>query len=83
VSNSSKPRYFLYITHAYPDRKERGRLQNLRNWTVKHFLLDDNQIYRQLEKVYDTEYNQRYVACTYDAFELITRTHRALHHAGK
>jgi hypothetical protein len=71
-----------YSKEAYPDRKERGKLQNLRVWTLKHFILDDNQIYRKPEVVYGTAYNQRYAACTYDAFELISRTHRGLHHTG-
>ena len=35
------------------------------------------------ETVRGIEYNQRYAACTYDSFDLITGTHRGLHHAGK
>ena len=54
----------------------------LKDWTLKHFLLDDNQIYRKAETVRGIEYNQRYAACTYDSFDLITGTHRGLHHAG-
>ena len=37
----------------------------------------------KLENVRGVEYNQRYAACTYDSFDLITRTHRGLHQAGK
>ena len=72
-----------YSREIYPDSKERARLFSLKNWTLKHFLLDNNQIYRKPENIRGVEYNQRYVACTYDSFDLITRTHRGLHHAGK
>ena len=72
-----------YSKEVYPDSKERARLRSLKDWTLKHFLLDDNQIYRKAETVRGIEYNQRYAACTYDSFDLITRTHRGLHHAGK
>ena len=71
-----------YSKEVYPDGKERARLRSLKDWTLKHFLLDDNQIYRKAETVRGIEYNQRYAACTYDSFDLITRTHRGLHHAG-
>lgn len=71
-----------YSKEVYHDNKERSRLCSLKNWTLKHFLLDDNQIYRKPETVRGTEYNQRYAACTYDSFDLITGTHRGLHHAG-
>ena len=71
-----------YPKENYPDRAERAKLYNLRNWTLQHFLLDDNQIYRKPENVRGVEYNQRYAACTYDSFDLIARTHRGLHHAG-
>jgi hypothetical protein len=72
-----------YSKEVYPDSKERARLRSLKDRTLKHFLLDDNQIYRKAETVRGIEYNQRYAACTYDSFDLITRTHRGLHHAGK
>ena len=72
-----------YSKEVYHDSKERARLRSLKDWTLKHFLLDDNQIYRKAETVRGIEYNQRYAACTYDSFDLITRTHRGLHHAGK
>jgi hypothetical protein len=72
-----------YPKENYPDRAQRAKLYNLRNWTLQHFLLDDNQIYRKPENVRGVEYNQRYAACTYYSFDLITRTHRGLHHAGK
>jgi hypothetical protein len=71
-----------YSKEVYPDSKERARLRSLKDWTLKHFLLDDNQIYRKAETVRGIEYNQRYAACTYDSFDLITGTHRGLHHAG-
>jgi hypothetical protein len=67
---------------SVPDRVERGRLNNLKHWTLKNFELEDNQIYRKAEIVRGTEFNRRYAACTYDSFELITRVHRGLHHAG-
>jgi len=70
-----------FSEHIY-GRAEKGRLQNLKVWTLKHFELQDMQIYRKAEKVYNIEYNARYATCTYDAFELIARTHRGLHHAG-
>jgi hypothetical protein len=72
-----------YLKEVYPDSKERAKLRSLKDWTLKHFPLDDNQIYRKAETVRGIEYNQRYAACTYDSFNLITRTHRGLHHAGK
>jgi hypothetical protein len=72
-----------YPRENYPDRAERAKLYSLRNWTLQNFLLDDNQIYRKPETVRGVEYNQRYAACTYDSFDLITGTHRGLHHAGK
>ena len=72
-----------YSKEVYHDSKERARLRSLKDWTLKHFLLDDNQIYRKAETVRGIEYNQRYAACTYDSFDLITRTHRGLHHAVK
>jgi hypothetical protein len=72
-----------YPIENYPDRAERAKLYSLRNWTLQNFLLDDNQIYRKPETVRGVEYNQRYAACIYDSFDLITRTHRGLHHAGK
>ena len=72
-----------YSKEVYPDSKERARLRSLKDWTLKHFLLDDNQIYRKAETVRGIEYNQRYAAYTYDSFDLITRTHRGLHHACK
>ena len=71
-----------YSKEVYHDSKERARLRSLKDWTLKHFLLDDNQIYRKAETVRGIEYNQRYAACTYDSFDLITGTHRGLHHAG-
>jgi hypothetical protein len=71
-----------YSKEIYPDRKDRARLCSLKNWTLKYFLLDDNQIYRKPETVRAVEYNQRYAACTYDSFDLITGTHRGLHYAG-
>jgi len=72
----------LYTERTVPDRNERGRLNNLKSWTLKHFVLDDNQIYRKAEIVRGIEFNQRYAVCTYDSFELISRVHRALFHAG-
>ena len=30
-----------YPKENYPDRAERAKLYNLRNWTLQHFLLDD------------------------------------------
>jgi hypothetical protein len=71
-----------YSKEVYHDSKERARLRSLKDWTLKHFLLDDNQIYRKAETVRGIEYNQRYAACTYDSFDLITGTHRGLHHVG-
>ena len=40
-------------------------------------------IIKKPETVRGVEYNQRYAACGYDSFDLITRTHRGLYHAGK
>jgi hypothetical protein len=31
----------LFSKEAYPDKAERGRLRNLKVWTLKHFILDD------------------------------------------
>jgi hypothetical protein len=72
-----------YSKEVYSSNKERARLYSLKDWTLKDFLLDDNQIYRKPETVRGVEYNQRYVACTYDSSDLITGPHRGLHHAGK
>jgi hypothetical protein len=30
------------IRENYPDRAERAKLYSLRNWTLRHFILDDN-----------------------------------------
>ena len=67
---------------SIPDRAERARLQNLKVWTLKNFHLQDNQIYWNRETVRGIEYGRRYAACTYDAFELIARTHRGMNHTG-
>jgi hypothetical protein len=72
-----------YTQHSHPDRPERGRLQSLKSWTLKYFELDDGQIYRSAETVRGTEFNRRYAACMWDAFDLIAGVHRGLHHAGK
>jgi hypothetical protein len=47
-----------YSKEVYSSNKERARLYSLKNWTLKHFLLDDNQIYRKPETVRGVEYNQ-------------------------
>jgi hypothetical protein len=72
----------LYTERTVPDRNKRGRLNNLKSWTLKHFILDDNQIYRKAKVVCGIEYNRRYAVCIYNSFELISRVHRALFHAG-
>ena len=70
-----------FSEHVY-GRVEKGKLQNLKTWTLRYFELQDMQIYRKKETVYGVEYAARYVACTYNAFKLITRTHRGLHYVG-
>jgi hypothetical protein len=72
-----------YSKEVHPDSRERARLCSLKNWTLKYFLLDDNQIYRKPETVRSIEFNQRYTAYTYNSFDLITGTHRGLHHVDK
>jgi len=71
-----------YSKNTYTDRNERGKLYGFKNWTLKHFELDDGQIYRKAEMARGTEYNRRYAACQWDAFELIAGVHRGLCHSG-
>jgi hypothetical protein len=46
-----------YSKEVYPNSKERARLGSLKDWTLKHFLLDNNQIYRKAETIRGIEYN--------------------------
>lgn len=66
------------------DMKERQKDAKLRNWTQKHFTLEDNQIYRR--GGIDSKgkaYKSKYAACDSDALEAIQGVYMALHHAGK
>jgi hypothetical protein len=66
-----------------PYSAELARLRTLRNWTIRHFELQDQQVYRSAETVRGVELPARYCLCTYDAFECLARLHRGLYHAGK
>jgi hypothetical protein len=66
----------------YPDlgprgdtKSERATSANLRNWTIKHFDIVENQIYHEPEKNKATRgiMAPRYAACEWDGLVLIQR----------
>ena len=63
--------------------QEKASQAKFRYWALNHLELQDNQVYhKQLKKSGLGQISpSRYHACTYDAIELIQRTHISLGHA--
>jgi hypothetical protein len=64
-------------------RKERQFDANTRIQAIRHFELQDNQVYRKAETIKGHRFPARYAACTWDSYDIICRIHRALKHFGK
>ncbi|CZR64731.1 uncharacterized protein PAC_14630 [Phialocephala subalpina] len=93
--NSSRsilsPNKRLNMLHhlKYPHARTRGATKderntdnNLKNWTLSHFELQDNQIYWKPELDHKTGKisKVRYAACDRDTMDLIQKVHVALHY---
>jgi hypothetical protein len=79
-------RHFLQHPNAksiLEDTQDRRREANEKFHCSKYFELQDNQIYRKAEVVDGKYLPARYAACTYDASDVVSRTHRNLLHASK
>src|SRR5436190_2154850 len=79
-------RYWLQNPEAksqLPTLKERLHEANEKHHCLKHFMLDNGQVYHMpgIEKGHDHGY--RYCVCTWDAAEVIALVHIKLHHASK
>ena len=64
-----------------PDKKERERFSNKKHYVLKHYELQDAQIYQKAESKHGVSYPARYAACYSNAFTIISRIHQLLHHA--
>jgi hypothetical protein len=64
-------------------QEERQREANAKHHCLKHYYLDKGQIYRKPGSNHGQPYGSRYVACTYDAANLISILHVQMHHASK
>jgi hypothetical protein len=56
--------------------------RNFRNRALSNFIIDDGQLYRKPGMSNGSWLDKCYVACYSDAYEIITRTHKQLLHAG-
>ena len=56
--------------------------RNLRNRALNNFMIEEGQLYRQPGTYLGTFLQKRYVPYYSDAYDIITRTHKQLLHAG-
>jgi len=59
-------------------KEEKARDANDRTQALRHFELQDDQVYRKAEIIKGTLFPDRYVVCVWDSFSIICRIHRAL-----
>ena len=62
--------------------KAKARDANTRTQALRHFELQDNQVYRKSETINGHRFPPRYAICIWDSFDVICRIHRALKHFG-
>jgi len=71
-------------TNYHGSLAERRRQAHDKHWALSFFELQDNQVYRRAEQRKDGSWFQpRYAACTYDAMEIIQKSHCNLYHASE
>jgi hypothetical protein len=63
--------------------EERVKDRNRRSRALKNFCLEQEQLYQKAGKHNGTLFQQRYVACHNDAFDIICDSHRYMLHGGK
>lgn len=68
-------------TSDHPNPVERQRYSNEKYHVLKHYELQDSQIYRKAEFTKGTRFKARYAACYSDSFDIICRIHRRISHA--
>jgi hypothetical protein len=64
-------------------KEERQFDANTRTPALRHFELQDNQVYRKAETIKGHRFPARYAVCIWDSYDIICRIHRALKHFGK
>jgi hypothetical protein len=62
--------------------KAKARDANTRTQALRHFELQDNQVYRKSETINGHRFPAHYAVCMWDSFDIICRIHRALKHFG-
>jgi hypothetical protein len=88
LSSAKRGRFRSYLENpkrrsSFFTPEERQHEANEKHHCLRFFVLDRGQVYRMPVEEKNHFYNLRYVACTWDAGDIIAKAHLKLHHASK